>query len=400
MAQLLSIRIKNYRSFYSEQLLSFGKETSRSVTAILGPNAGGKSNTAKAIELVQDIIIKSANADFTLPYDPFRLREGSDNEDCSFEISFLSNDKLYIYGFTFNATQITSEMLKEKSEKVNRYRIVFSRDKKGIVNKSAEKFGFSKRLFDKTRQATLLVTKAREDNNHYANIVFDLIESIDVIPGEIFNLQGYALAILRKDPDLKDKVVDLMRNCDFTIRDIMIEDQSINEEVLANSQIPEYIKPFIISGDITFVHTSHAIRDEDRKVIGLRYFHLDTQESMGTRKFFEMAAPVIQALEYGKTIYIDEFGAFFHSELAKYIIELFKSEQNNKGASLVINTNNTAILSLKSFSREDIILVDKNLNEESVIIPLADKATRDNEAFEKRYHQGLYGGLPIIRERS
>jgi len=399
MAKLLSIRIKNYRSFYSEQLLCFGKDSPRDVTAIFGPNSGGKSNTAKAIGLIQNIIAKSANADYELPFDPFRLKEDSDTEDCFFEIAFLSGDRQYLYSFAFNAEQITSETLKEKSEKVKRMRIIFSRDENGIMNKSAEKFGFGKRLLNKTRPSTLLVTKAREDNNQYANIVFDLIYSIDVIPGESFILQNYAVEILRNDPSLKEKVIELMRNCDFSIRDIMIEEQSISEELLANSQIPEGIKPYLLQGDITFVHTAHAVRDSERKVTGLRYFLLDTQESMGTKKFFEMAAPAIQALEYGKTLYIDEFGAFFHSELAKYIIDLFKSEKNSNGASLIINTNNTAIMSLKSFTREDIILIDKNLNEESIIVPLANKAIRDTEAFEKRYNQGLYGGVPIIRER-
>ena len=378
MTQLLSIQIKNYRSFYSEQLLSFGKDSARGVTAIFGPNSGGKSNTAKAIDLVREIIMKSAGADYSLPYDPFRLKEGSDCEDCSFEVTFSSSNKLYLYSFAFNDTHITSETLKEKSEKVNRMRVIFSRDEKGIINKSAEKFGFSKRLLDKTRQATLLITKAREDNNYYANIVFDMVHSVYVIHGEGSMAQSYAIEVLRDDPSLEDKIIDLMRNCDFAIRDIMIEDQSKNE----------------------FVKTAHAVRDEERKVTGKRYFILDTQESMGTKKFFEMAAPAIQALEYGKTLYIDEFGAFFHTELAKYIIDLFKSERNDKGASLIINTNNTAIMALKSLNREDIILIDKNLNEESIVIPLANKATRDNEAFEKRYSQGLYGGLPIIRDRS
>ena len=400
MAKLLSIRIKNYRSFYSEQLLCFGKDSPRDVTAIFGPNSGGKSNTAKAIGLIQDIIAKSANADFELPYDPFRLREGSDNEDCFFEIAFISGDRHFLYSFAFNAEYITLEALKEKSEKVNRLRVIFSRDEKGIMNKSAEKFGFGKRLLNKTRPSTLLVTKAREDNNSYANVVFDMIDSIEVIPGESSIFQSYAIEILRNDPGLKDKIIDLMRNCDFAIRDIIVESKSINEEFLANSQIPEWIQPYLLRGDITFVHTAHAIRDDERKETGLRYFLLDTQESMGTKKFFEMAAPALQALEYGKTLYIDEFGAFFHPELAKYVIDLFKSERNSKGASLIINTNNTAIMSLKSFTREDIVLIDKNLNEESIIIPLVNKAIRDTEAFEKRYSQGLYGGFPIIRERS
>ena len=400
MAQILSIKIKNYRSFYTEQILCFGIESARNVTAIFGPNSGGKSNTAKAIGLIQDIIVKSANADYKLPYDPFRLREGSDSEDCFFEVVFSMGGRLYIYSIAFNIGQITMEKLEEKSEKVNRMRVIFSRDKNGITNKSAEKFGFGRRLLNKTRKETLLITKAREDNNYYANVVFDMVHSIDVIPGEGIMLQGYAIAIMRNNPDIKEKMIDLMLSCDFAIRDILIEEQLFDEDQLANSPIPEGIKPYLSKNGAAFVHTAHAVRNDDRKVTGLHYFHLDTQESMGTRKFFEMAAPAIQALEYGKTLYIDEFGAFFHTELAKYIIDLFNSEKNDKGASLIINTNNIAIMSLNGLKRDDIVLIQKNLSEESIITPLVKKATRDNEAFEKRYSQGFYGSVPILRDRS
>ena len=250
------------------------------------------------------------------------------------------------------------------------------------------------------RKETLLITKAREDNNHYANVVFDLVHSIDLLPGDGLFLQGYAIAIMKNDPKIKEKIINLMQNCDFTIRDIVIEEQIPNEDLLANSPLPERLKQYLGQEGISFVQTAHAVRNKERKVTGLQYFHLDTQESMGTRKFFEMIIPAVQALEYGKTLYIDEFGAFFHSELAKYIIELFNSDKNEKGASLIINTNNTAIMSLKGLKRDDIVLIEKNLNEESVITSLARKATRDNEGFEKRYSQGLYGGVPIIRDRT
>jgi hypothetical protein len=43
--------------------------------------------------------------------------------------------------------------------------------------------------------------------------------------------------------------------------------------------------------------------------------------------------------------------------------------------------------------------VEKNMDEESIITPLANKPVRVGESFEKRYRQGLYGGAPIMRER-
>jgi AAA15 family ATPase/GTPase len=132
----------------------------------------------------------------------------------------------------------------------------------------------------------------------------------------------------------------------------------------------------------------------------MRQFDLMNQESMGTRKFFEMAVPIIHALDTGGTLYIDEFGAYLHPTLANAIIALFKSDENDKGASLILNSHNTSIMDQTCLSREDIYLIEKNLSEESIITSLSQKAVRESEAFEKRYRHGLYGGVPIIRDRS
>ena len=37
---------------------------------------------------------------------------------------------------------------------------------------------------------------------------------------------------------------------------------------------------------------------------------------MGTQKFFEVAVPIIDVLENGKAIFIDEYGSFMHPTLS------------------------------------------------------------------------------------
>jgi len=399
MPQLLSIKIKNFRSFCTEQELVIGNDEARRVTALFGPNSGGKSNTARAISVLFYFIFNSANANILLPYDPFLLKEGSDKEASCFEIRFVHGERYFTYSVAFNRECILSEILKEQSPKVNKMRTIFSRDSEGNLNASANKYGFGKMLLKKTRKEALLVTKAREDNNAYANIVFDLINSVSVIPGDDPNLQGIAVELLRQNPALKEKTIELLRNCDFYIQDIAIEDALMPEDVIVRLPFSEEFKQSLILSKGTAIHTAHVIRNDNRKVVGARQFDLMSQESMGTRKFFEMAIPIADALAYGKTLYIDEFGAYLHPILANAIIELFKSDSNAKGAKLILNSHNTSIMSQTCLAREDIIFVEKNLSEESIITPLSKKSARSDEAFEKRYRDGLYGGVPIVRER-
>jgi hypothetical protein len=81
------------------------------------------------------------------------------------------------------------------------------------------------------------------------------------------------------------------------------------------------------------------------------------QESVGTRKFFEIAVPVIAALDAGKMLIIDEFGSYVHQALSSVIISMFKVA-NDKDASLVVITHDTAMMH-GDLERDEIILVEK-----------------------------------------
>jgi AAA15 family ATPase/GTPase len=399
MIQLLSYSIENFRSFWKNQTLTLGGTDSRSVTAIFGPNSGGKSNTGRALAVLQGMIVNSSNANFVLPYDPFLLKKGYESKDTRFEICFKFDKRVFVYSVSYNSAHITEEVLKEKSEQVDRYKVIFHRTSEGVQNASANRFGFGKALTKKTRNETLLITKAREDNNEYANIIFDLVNSIMILPGDNPDLQNLAVNLLKLNPALKEKTIKFLRNSDFSIQDFIIEDVPISDDLIATLPFNDDIKQNIKNSGGTTIRTSHVVRDEDRKVIGMTQFDLIGQESMGTRKFFEMAAPIIHVLDTGGTLYIDEFGAYLHPTLANAIIALFKSDENN-GASLILNSHNTSIMDQTCLVRDDIYLIEKNLGEESIVTPLSRKAVRESESFEKRYRNGLYGGVPIIRERN
>ena len=89
MNKLLSLKITNFCSFYDKQTLVFDHKNNSNITAIYGPNASGKSNTAKALSFIKYFIINSADAkNINIPYEPFQLIQ--DNlKPTSFEIEFI-----------------------------------------------------------------------------------------------------------------------------------------------------------------------------------------------------------------------------------------------------------------------------------------------------------------------
>lgn len=397
MLKLLTLEIENYRSFYTPQVISFGGQKPRAVTALYGPNSGGKSNVVQALGIMMSCVINSAKANWALPYDPFLLKEGSSSKPTRFAVSFLIDDRTFFYEFSYDRSRIISEILQEQSANSKKKKTIFARDENVCLNSTAFKNGFGKRLASKTRPETLIVTKGREDNNAYSNIVFSLFDSLVLVSDilESGNSPMY-VEMLRNDSKLREKTVTLLSKCDFAIRGIKIENVPIPTEVLDAMPFPPEVRQDIeVHGGTTF-KTIHVVRDKERTVIGEVEFDFWNQESIGTRKFFEIAVPVIAALESGKTLFIDEFGSYIHQTLASSIVSMFKNG-NEKGASLVVITHNTAMMH-RDLERDEIILVEKTMAEESRVIPLSAAGAKKEDSFEKRYRSGYYGAIPLIRE--
>ena len=399
-AELLTFSIANYRSFYTTQTLDFssGESTPRTLTVLYGPNSSGKSNCMFALQDFRSCIVNSANASWRLPYVPFALRQGAVGEPTEFSARFLFDGKEHEYSFSFVAGHVTSEELRVESKQTGRMNLVFRRDENGMASKSGLKHGFGKSLMDKTRPETLLITKSREDNNAYARAVFSLVEETPVVLEQGLDRSPAYVEILKRNEDLRARILKLLKNCDFAIRDIAIGEVKVPEEAYASLPLPSEVRQSIAQNGATTFSTLHAIRDDELSVVGYGALDFWSQESSGTRKFFEMAVPIVDALDKGHTLFIDEFGTYLHPTLAKALVGLFAGPENKKGARLVVNTQGTELMG-EVAKRDDIILVEKNMAEESRVTPLKDRGARTTEPLESRYLRGLYGAVPVVRDR-
>ena len=52
-----------------------------------------------------------------------------------------------------------------------------------------------------------------------------------------------------------------------------------------------------------------------------------------------MAVPIVNALDNGRALYLDEYSTYLHPNLAKALISLFKRDENKTGAHRhIVNT--------------------------------------------------------------
>lgn len=397
---ITSFMVSNFRSIDTEVAVNLDRD----VTAFYGANASGKTNIWRAIYLLMAYILDSSAANsFGTPFSPFLLRE-KHTDVSKFEMEFANNDKTakYRYGFTISKDKIIDEYLIDISGGKKR-NILRRSDGCSIVNNNAKNFG--KKIFDATRDDTLIITQAYVFNNKYANMVFSVAKSMIILSlSDIDHARGNSYDLIQSDPDLKCQTLDMLHRADFAIKNYDLEKHHI--------QMPDGIKSMFSDKAIgkinstlnTLVKTTHSVRNEDGDVVGSVDFDMDRSESRGSNVFFAIATPIIDALNNGRTIYIDEFNSSLHSDICKFIVKQFKDKNINKyGAKLIINTHDTSLMPGANgkgiLSADDIALVYKDMFEATHVEPMSDKSyVRSNANIERIYRNGILGGRPMIKD--
>jgi hypothetical protein len=225
-----------------------------------------------------------------------------DQEPTSLGVAFTLDGRRYEYSVSFTAERVTYEVLREQSSKNSRMNLIFERTSEGL-NPYAKQYGFSKRLLERTRPDTLVITKGREDNNEYSNIVFGLLDHITTVAPSSNAPTPLFVEMLKNNAGLRTKTLELLKRCDFSIRDIKFTDVALPEDFFDQLpvQLPAEVKRAMVEQGSTSFTTVHAVRDNEQTIVGSRNLDFWSQESMGTQKFFEVAVPIIDALENDKT---------------------------------------------------------------------------------------------------
>jgi len=125
-------------------------------------------------------------------------------------------------------------------------------------------------------------------------------------------------------------------------------------------------------------------------------------ESSGTRNLLFLSGPILDILNKGLTLVVDELDTSLHTLLVQALVRLFhRPEVNTGGAQLVFTTHDTSLLDAYGlFRRDQVWFVEKRPDQSSSLYPLLDFSPRKNEALERGYLQGRYGALPFLSSES
>lgn len=421
---LIQFSVKNYKTFKERATLSlvasnydkkvredenvisknqFGLRLLKSAV-VYGANASGKSKFYDAINFARNFIIDSAtdyNAGDKIPVEPFLLNSKSEKEPSEFEFVFLFNNARYRYGFELTENEIIGEWLYEKS-KVKEIELFYRQFQKIDTHSKKFKKGGSIAKQGFVRENQLLISKATQFNDEFSEAIFNWFNGVKTLSGlDESRFQGYTMSLL-ENKKKKKKILNLLHAADLNIEDLEVEKLDLNEmpenmpkslKELLTKEAKENNKVFF-----TDVRTTKKKYDDEGNFVSDTYFSMDDNESSGTKKFFALTGPILNVLEKGYVLVVDELDSKLHPNLVNEIVALFNSKESNPlNAQLIFNSHDTNLLSSGLFRRDQIWFAEKNRLGEGSLYSLADfKKIRQNEALESNYLRGKYGAIPFL----
>lgn len=413
---LIDFRIKNFRSLRDEQVLSLVASKDKSLqdthtqatgiraaptllrsAVVYGANASGKSNLIKALQYMRGVVTESATAiqpGQTFAVQPFRLDTDSSNQPSEFEVTFLLDGVRYQYGFAMNAQRIVSEhLLVYRAFKPQRW---FTRNFDADTGKDVYEFGPGlkgpKNLWEgATRPNSLFLSMAVQLNSEALRPVFDWFAKHLVIFNEQAQLSPQVSIQMLKQDSGRKEICNFLSAADISIADINVETNKVSGQAV----------------HFDLVAGKTEVRLEEMEEHKLRFHHVTKQgnavfdlmdESNGTRNLLFLAGPVLDILNKGLTLVIDELDTSLHTLLVRELVRLFhRPEINTGGAQLIFTTHDTSLLDAPDlFRRDQIWFVEKDINQTSALIGLSEFSPRKKEALERGYLMGRYGGVPLL----
>lgn len=414
---LLSFKVKNFRSIKDEINLDLqatsditmksqavfknGNESLLKSVAIYGPNASGKSNILKAFVVFRMMILESmlrSNITADLPNEYFKLSLETEGEPSFFEMAFLLDGEVFYYGFEIDKKKICAEWLRQKKGN----KALFERKEQNITSNKNYFHEATAVLKKQTTERVLFLSVLASNNGSISKRIIQFVQKINYISGtQRGDTLNFSFDHFLNNPKIAEKMKALILKADFGVVDIKASEKMILAKQAQN--IPDKFKQMLFKEDSKIAERSikflHKKYDENEKEIENESLDFFAEESEGTQQMFALSAPLIDTLENGKILFIDEIDASLHPILCQYLISIFNSkEKNPNNAQLIFTTHDVSLLKEELLRRDQIYFTDKNKKGATDLFSLADISERKGVDFTKRYLEGRYNALPYIAD--
>lgn len=368
-----------------------------------GANGSGKTNFINAIAFMKAVITSELDVQSKIisSVNYFFFNKTSESKPIKFSISFIIEDTLYDYGFSILNNKIINEYL---DKKVKRTTNVFRRSGSGFetIKLNTKDFKNVEHVIQNTREDVLFLSWANFCNNEMAMKIYKWFDDIQIFDADdTRQLLSMTVDYMQNNDSAKNEIINLMQNVGINIEDFELEinDSEVSEFLMAalKKSYKEKFKSAIRARSID-LKVKQKVYDEEWNDYVMVDFGFEF-ESAGTRKLFEIAGPIISAINNGSVVLIDEIDARLHPALVRHLVMMFNSLSHNpKNAQLICNTHDVTLLD-EDIRRDQVYFLEKNKYGVSDLYCLCDfRGVRKDSKILKQYLLGAYGALPAIND--
>lgn len=409
---LLDFTVGNFGPFRDDATLSMGATTVTehpdnlladapggervlSSAIVFGPNASGKTFITDAMRVLKGVVqVVDGDIPSSL-YTPYRLSEQCRESPVRMRVRLILDGILYDYRVKYRTGEIARESLYHYPN--GRRKRVFSR------SGPSEFEGTKRRMEAMTTPGKTYLAMASVGADPICSKVRDAITNgFIALSPDLDELVQRSCRFGDGNPGRKEMMVRALGTADLGISDYTYDERGVRPADVTG-RIPQdqyeatqLETDTLLTRDICLRHDFTGRVDEGAAVFPIEL------ESAGTACMFGLVAPLIDALENGKVLTMDELGAHLHPSLTRWLVGQFSQGNNPNGAQLIANTHDIGLMDIDGLLRRDQIwFVNKSrVDGASELYRLSDfKGVRKDTDVMRRYLDGRFDAMPAVRHR-
>lgn len=370
---------------FEEELYQFQNYRISRLSSIYGANASGKTTLISAIGYMVFLVnqctrFHDGDKIFRMPH-KLALEKPT-----TYDVQFVVDGIRYAYGFSINDEEVLEEYL---------YHFPSGRQAR-IFERKQDKFEFGQKYQKelkgicaktKSNKLFLSVSEAWSKLPEIINPFNFFRKTVVVHSNDSENWFEYSANKICSDKKMKNILVKFMQQIGVPIRDIEVKIQNLplpqNEPILSLNDRINVIPQNIIGIEVKFVYEKYTLYLQE--------------ESQGTQKLFKLICPFMEVLTDGKVLFYDELENSLHPAIIDKLIDTFKSWKENSKPQLVFTTQDTTLLDLDIFRRDQIWFAERNpdtcVSEYYSLVEF--KNVRKDDNVRKGYINGRYAPIPL-----
>ena len=355
---------------------------------IYGPNNAGKTCLIKCIKAIRQILLNKKPG---LMPNIF-----TDSDICELGVTFLAFGRKFSYDFKYDTAE--KEFIYESFSEILKDQYGNEKEIFWLVKDSVqEQYSCADEdavqmmpLMAKNNLLCYLIDTSKfEHLEEMKKIIVDFAGKIDIINMNNIPME-HTIKLMKNKNQLQQKVVDFIKNADLYMDNFEYADM---DQIKVKAE-DESEKP-----DEKVLELPETIMDQIRLVSTYKGVHVPSMlfDSTGTKKIAALAGYVVEGLEQGRILVIDELDSSIHFKLTRAIVAMFNNELNIN-AQMIFTIHDINLMDCKKlFRKEQIWFVHKD-KDGVYVYSLADftaqQGVRDTTDIIEKYRKGALGALP------